>query len=76
MLVLSRKLGEEIHIGANISVVVTQIEGGRVKIGIAAPKSIPVLRGELTSSSQTRNGSTITAPRNSTNGDGKRDSAN
>ena len=47
MLVLSRKSGECIQIGDAIRVQVFQIGGGRVKIGIEAPKSVGILRGEL-----------------------------
>jgi carbon storage regulator len=47
MLVLSRKVGERIRIAADIVIVVTAIQGDRIKIGIEAPKSVRVLRGEL-----------------------------
>jgi carbon storage regulator len=47
MLVLSRKVGERIRIAADIVVVITAIQGDRIKIGIEAPKSVRVLRGEL-----------------------------
>ena len=47
MLMLSRKVGERIRIAGDIEVVVTAIQGDRIKIGIEAPKTIRVLRGEL-----------------------------
>jgi carbon storage regulator len=47
MLVISRKVGERIRIAGDIVVVITAIQGDRIKIGIEAPKSIRVLRGEL-----------------------------
>ena len=47
MLVLSRKCNEEIQIGNGIKVVVVDIGGGKVRIGIEAPKEVVVLRGEL-----------------------------
>ena len=47
MLVLSRKAGDEILIGDNIRLVVSQIKGQRVSIGILAPGDVPVVRGEL-----------------------------
>ena len=47
MLVLSRKLGERIVIGANVEVVILKIRGNCVQIGIEAPREVPVLRGEL-----------------------------
>jgi carbon storage regulator CsrA len=47
VLVLSRKLGESICLNDNIEVVVTAIQGNRVSLGIAAPKSIGIRRGEL-----------------------------
>ena len=47
MLILSRKVGERIRIATEIEVVVVAIQGDRIKIGIEAPKSIRVLRGEL-----------------------------
>lgn len=47
MLVLSRKVGETIKIGDNVTLVVTTIEGNRVAIGIDAPGDMPIVRGEL-----------------------------
>lgn len=47
MLVLSRKLGESITIGDKITVRVVAIHGNRVKLGIEAPREIPVVREEL-----------------------------
>ena len=45
MLVLTRKVGEEIRIGETITLVVTKLDGGRVSLGIAAPREIPIWRG-------------------------------
>lgn len=47
MLVLSRKLGESIIIGGNITVTVIQAKGDRVRLGIEAPKEVPVHRAEV-----------------------------
>lgn len=47
MLVLSRKLGEEIIIGNDIEVMVTAIQGGRVKLGVTAPQEVVVHRREV-----------------------------
>jgi carbon storage regulator len=50
MLMLNRRLGESIVIGKGddmITVTVTQISGNQVKLGIQAPKRIPVYRNEI-----------------------------
>lgn len=47
MLVLSRKEGEKLVIGDNVTVEVVRISGNRITLGIAAPKEIKVLRSEL-----------------------------
>ena len=47
MLVLSRKLDQEIRIGENIVVRVIAIKGNQVRLGIVAPAEVPVLREEL-----------------------------
>ncbi len=47
MLVLSRKEGERIVIGDNITWVVSKVSGNRVTIGIEAPRDVKVVRGEL-----------------------------
>jgi carbon storage regulator len=47
MLVLTRKVGERILVGDEIVLTVTAIENGRVRIGIDAPRSVPIFRKEL-----------------------------
>ena len=47
MLVLTRKHGERILIGEDIEVVVLEIHGRRVKLGIRGPSEVPIHRQEL-----------------------------
>jgi carbon storage regulator len=47
MLVLSRKEGEKLIIGDNITLVVSKISGNRVTIGVEAPPEVKIFRGEL-----------------------------
>ena len=47
MLALSRKANESIIIGNDIEITVLEVKGEQVKIGIKAPKSIPVYREEV-----------------------------
>ena len=47
MLILNRKAGESLQIGDDITITVVSLEGGRAKLAISAPKSIPILRQEL-----------------------------
>lgn len=47
MLALTRKKGEALVINNNIEVTVLEIRGDQIKIGIAAPKDVPVYRKEV-----------------------------
>lgn len=47
MLALSRKAGESIIINNDIEIVVLDVKGEQVKIGINAPKSVPIFRKEI-----------------------------
>lgn len=47
MLVLARKVGQSIVINDNIELLVIGVQGDQVRIGIEAPRSIPVHRKEL-----------------------------
>ena len=47
MLILTRKVGEEIRIGEDVTVKVLGVRSGQVKIGIQAPRDLPVHRQEI-----------------------------
>ena len=47
MLVLSRKQGETICIGGDVEITVISINGNRVRLGIAAPHDVNIVRQEL-----------------------------
>lgn len=47
MLTLSRKIGESIMIGNDIEITILDVKGDQVKIGIDAPKAVPVYRKEI-----------------------------
>jgi carbon storage regulator len=47
MLVLTRKLMEKLYIGGDICVTVVRLEGSQVRLGIEAPREVPVVRAEL-----------------------------
>ncbi len=47
MLALSRKINESIMIGHDIEITVLEIKGEQVKLGINAPKSVPLYRKEI-----------------------------
>lgn len=47
MLVLSRKIGEKIHVGNDITIEVRRVAGNRVTLAVEAPRDVRILRGEL-----------------------------
>lgn len=47
MLILSRRIGETIKIGHQIDVIVIEVKGNQVRLGVTAPKSIEVHRQEI-----------------------------
>ena len=47
MLVLTRKPGEKVIIGGNVTLTVVETEGGRVWLAFDAPEQVHILRGEL-----------------------------
>lgn len=47
MLVLSRKRGEQIQIGTDVTLTVVSVRGHTVKLSFNAPRRVPILRSEL-----------------------------
>ena len=47
MLILSRKAGETIVLGDNITITINRVASNRVSLGIAAPADVRITRGEL-----------------------------
>jgi carbon storage regulator len=62
MLILSRKIGECIVIDGKITVKVMRLEGGAVKLGIEAPREVPVHRQEVYDEIQKNNQEALTDP--------------
>ena len=69
MLVLSRKVGERIHVGDSIVLEIRRIAGNRVTLALDAPREVRILRGELERVAkefkppvQEANGSSVPAP--------------
>ena len=61
MLVLTRKLGESIAIDDHIKIVVVQIKGKQVRLGIKAPKETKIHREEVYMAIQEQNKEAVTA---------------
>jgi carbon storage regulator len=55
MLIITRRPGEKIMVGDDVVVEVIEVSGSSVRIGIAAPKSIPVYREEIWAAVQAEN---------------------
>jgi carbon storage regulator len=55
MLILTRKLGESIAVGDDIRITILEIKGKHLRIGIEAPKNIPIHRGEIYSAIHEQN---------------------
>ncbi len=47
MLVLSRKVNEKVMIGNDVTITIVKIDRNQVRIGIEAPRSVPVFRKEV-----------------------------
>jgi carbon storage regulator len=47
VLVLSRKLGEKIHIGNDITITIVDLDRGKVRVGVEAPREVGVWRKEI-----------------------------
>lgn len=60
MLALTRKKGESIIINNNIEISILEMRGDQVKIGISAPKEVPVYRKEVYLQIQEENKAAIT----------------
>ncbi|WP_062199945.1 carbon storage regulator CsrA [Massilibacterium senegalense] len=63
MLVLSRKKGESIQIGPDITLTIVQIDGEQVKIGINAPKQVEIYRKEIFEEIQKANTEALNIPK-------------
>lgn len=62
MLVLTRKMNERINIGHDIEIFVIEIKDDHVKIGIKAPKDVPIYRQEIYKSILEENERAVSTP--------------
>ena len=59
MLALSRKKNEAIVVGNNIEITVLEVRGDQVKLGISAPKEVPIYRKEVYAQIQKENAESV-----------------
>ncbi|MEV4422491.1 carbon storage regulator CsrA [Patulibacter sp. NPDC049589] len=62
MLIVSRREGEKLMIGEDVVISVVEVAGGTVKLGIEAPRSVPVYREELWAAVRDENRAAADAP--------------
>lgn len=62
MLIVSRREGEKLMIGDDVVVAIVEVSGGTVKLGIDAPRSVPVYREELWAAVRDENRAAAAAP--------------
>lgn len=61
LLALSRKVNESIMIGNDVEITILEVKGDQVKLGISAPKSIPIYRKEIYLQIQEENKEAVTS---------------
>ena len=61
MLALTRKKGESLVINNNIEISILEVRGDQIKIGITAPKDVPVYRKEVYKQIQEENRASVSA---------------
>ncbi len=62
MLVLARRKGQSIRIGKDIKILVTEVSGDTVRIGIEAPQELEIYRSEIYKQLQEENRVSVTSP--------------
>ncbi len=62
MLIITRRPGEKIMLGDDVVVEVMEVSGSSVRIGIAAPKSVPVYREEIWTAVKEENAAAASSP--------------
>jgi carbon storage regulator len=62
MLILNRKVGEQIRIGGNTEVTVLRIQGERVRLGFSAPKDVRICRQELSGATRAETDRPVSRP--------------
>ncbi|CAB4941583.1 unannotated protein [freshwater metagenome] len=62
MLIVTRREGEKLMIGDDVVVSIVEVSGGTVKLGIDAPRSVPIYREELWAAVRDENRAAAEAP--------------
>jgi carbon storage regulator len=71
MLTLTRRKGERLNVGLSVEITVLEISGGRVRLGITAPRRLPVHRGEVVERMELANRAALARRTSERPGEGK-----